>query len=92
MLVGKIASKTPTFKINGSYLLENYDDNLESWLDSLSINGAKLGPVFRTTKVKIVVQQPSKFNKKWIFTHKVEGQQHFSVQTHAVVPLPLHCM
>ncbi len=57
----------------GSYILDGYDDNLEHWLDSMRVDSAKLGPVFRRTKVKIMVQEPSKFNKKWSLVHKEEG-------------------
>ncbi len=60
-------------KISGSYILESYDENLEHWLDSLKVDGAELGQVFRETKVKVMVQEPSKFNKKWSLIHKEEG-------------------
>ena len=62
------------FKITGSYILESYDENLERWLDSLGISGPDLGPVFRSTKVKVLVKEPSKYNKKWNLTHREEGE------------------
>ena len=63
------------FKITGSYILDGYDDNLELWLDSLGINGEKMGPIFRQTKVKIMVKAPSQYNKKWNLAHREEGMQ-----------------
>ena len=63
-----------SFKITGSYILDSYDENLERWLDSMGINGKKMGPVFRKTKVKIMVKEPSKYNKKWNWAHREEGE------------------
>ena len=68
------ASSNFGFKITGSYILDSYDENLEQWLDSLGISGSELGPVFRATKVKVMVKEPSKYNKKWNLTHREEGQ------------------
>ncbi len=56
-------------------MLEGYDENLERWLDSLGIDGAELGPVFRRTGVKVTVQEPSKYNRKWNLVHKEQGQE-----------------
>jgi hypothetical protein len=42
----------------------------------MNINGAQLGPVFRQTKVKVIVQEPSKCSKKWSILHKEEGKSH----------------
>lgn len=68
------ALKKAPMKISGSYILEGYDENLEHWLDSMRIDGAELGPVFRETRVKLTVQEPSKFNKKWSLVHREEGE------------------
>lgn len=65
--------RSPQVKVTGSYQLESYDGNLEMWLEALGINGAEFGPVFRKTKVKIFVREPSKHNKKWSLSHKEEG-------------------
>ncbi len=68
-------SKASSLKISGSYILDGYDEHLEKWLDSMRIDGATLGPVFRETKVKLTVQEPSKYNKKWSLVHKEEGEE-----------------
>ena len=39
----------------------------------MGISGQKMGPVFRRTRVKIMVKEPSKCNKKWNLVHKEEG-------------------
>ena len=73
-LLGKKANNVGAgFKITGSYVLDGYDENLERWLDSMGVNGAKMGPVFRKTRVKIMVKEPSKYNKKWNWAHREEG-------------------
>lgn len=80
----------PSFKITGSYRLEGYDDNLEPWLNSMKINGDELGPKFRATKLKIMVREPSKHNKKWSLTHKEEEgdiKQRFTYSSNNVLQI-----
>jgi len=61
-------------KASGSYQLSSYDDNFEAYLSSLGLKGDDLGPMFRSTPLRVVVQEPSKFNKRWNITHREEGE------------------
>ena len=70
--VSSSSSGPASFKITGSYTLDSYDENLEPWLNSMRINGDELGPKFRATKLKILVREPTKHNRKWSLTHKEE--------------------
>lgn len=72
--------KAIAVKVSGSYQLEKYDDNLEKWLDSMNLNGAVFGKIFRQTKVKVSVQEPTKYAKKWSVSHKDGGD--LSFKTH----------
>jgi hypothetical protein len=66
--------KSQSAKINGSYILDRYDENLEDWLRSCDISPIEFGQAFRKTRFKIMVREPSKHNKKWSLMHKEEGK------------------
>ena len=60
---------------SGEFRFDSYDERLEDFLESLDLNGKELGPVFRDSRVRIVMKPPVK--KKdflWIMTHYDTGE------------------